>query len=78
MNRMFFWCVPLSSDISSWDVSRVKKMKDAFKGSDFKEDISNWDTSESEKHQKTQRTVIIVALAIGLIAVGIWFYLPAY
>jgi len=53
-------------------------MKDVFKGSDFKGDISNWDTSESEKHQKTQRTVIIVALAIGLIAVGIWFYLPAY
>jgi hypothetical protein len=53
-------------------------MKDVFKGSDFKGDTSNWDTSESEKHQKTQQTVIIVALVIGLIAVGVWFYLSAY
>ncbi len=77
INKMFSLS-KFNSDVSNWDVSRVKKMKDVFKGSDFKGDISNWDTSESEKHQKTQQTVIIVALAIGLIAVGIWFYLSAY
>ena len=77
MDKMFSQS-KFNSDVSNWDVSRVKKMKDVFKGSDFKGDTSNWDTSESEKHQKTQRTVIIVALAIGLIAVGIWFYLSAY
>ena len=77
INKMFSQS-KFNSDVSNWDVSRVKKMKDVFKGSDFKGDIGNWDTSESEKHQKTQQTVIIVALAIGLIAVGIWFYLPAY
>jgi surface protein len=77
MSRMF-QSSNFNSDISSWDVSRVKKMKDVFKGSDFKGDTSNWDTSESEKHQKTQQTVIIVALVIGLIAVGVWFYLSAY
>ena len=77
INKMFSQS-KFNSDVSNWDVSRVKKMKDVFKGSDFKGDISNWDTSESEKHQKTQQTVIIVALVIGLIAVGVWFYLSAY
>jgi surface protein len=77
INKMFSQS-KFNSDVSNWDVSRVKKMKDVFKGSDFKGDTSNWDTSESEKHQKTQQTVIIVALVIGLIAVGVWFYLSAY
>lgn len=72
MDKMFSQS-KFNSDISNWDVSRAKKMKDVFKESDFKGDIGNWDTLESEKHQKTQRTVIIVALVIGLIGVGIWF-----
>ena len=45
MNRMFFWCVPLSSDISKWDVSNVKAMKEMFTRSNFTSDISKWDVS---------------------------------
>jgi surface protein len=42
---MFFWCVPLSSDISKWDVSNVKAMKEMFTRSNFTSDISKWDVS---------------------------------
>jgi len=45
MNRMFFWCVPLSSDISNWDVSSVKDMNEMFTHSTFLSDISNWNVS---------------------------------
>ena len=50
MTSMFYGVQKFDSDISKWDVSRVKSMRDMFRdASAFNGDISSWDVSSVTK-----------------------------
>ena len=42
---MMFWNSQFNCDISKWDVSKVKDMREIFKNSKFNGDISKWNVS---------------------------------